>query len=118
MAAHKVAWEIANGPIPEGNGYHGKCVLHRCDNPACVNPGHLFLGSHDDNMADMLAKGRARKGGGSPATGLPFVKSYCDRSGKVRHYFRRKGMIAPLPVDQTSAAFRIEYDRLLAMRTN
>ena len=56
--AHRVAWEIANGPIK-----HGACVLHRCDNPPCCNPAHLFLGSRADNNADMLAKGRKKVGG-------------------------------------------------------
>lgn len=53
--AHRVAWELANGPIPEG-----LLVLHRCDNPPCVRIDHLFIGSNADNTADMIAKGRAR----------------------------------------------------------
>ena len=58
VKAHRVAWMLENGPIPPGKGYHGTCVLHSCDNPPCVNPAHLFIGSNAVNQADMRAKGR------------------------------------------------------------
>lgn len=58
--AHRVAWILAYGSIPAGHGYHGTCVCHRCDNPRCVRPDHLFLGTIQDNLTDMRAKGRER----------------------------------------------------------
>lgn len=57
QSAHRVSWEMKHGPI--GGGLH---VLHRCDNPPCINPDHLFLGTNRDNAADCRAKGRTPRG--------------------------------------------------------
>lgn len=52
---HRAAWRLLRGELPKG-----AFVLHRCDNPICVNPSHLFIGSQSDNARDMWQKGRAR----------------------------------------------------------
>jgi len=56
LHANRVSWEYYRGPIPKG-----MFVLHDCDNPKCVNPHHLFLGTHQENMDDMVGKGRLPK---------------------------------------------------------
>ena len=53
--ASRHSWVLEHGAVPIG-----QCVLHSCDTPPCVNPGHLFLGSHKDNAVDMITKGRRR----------------------------------------------------------
>lgn len=57
IRAHRLLWELAHGPVPADAD-----VLHWCDNPPCVNPAHLHLGTHTQNMAEMVVRGRVRRG--------------------------------------------------------
>ena len=64
--AHRISYTLFVGEIPEG-----KMLCHKCDNPSCVNPDHLFVGTNQDNVSDCIAKGR-HKG----ALNSPFVKGH------------------------------------------
>lgn len=65
LLAHRVAYELTIGPIPVG-----LVLCHRCDNPGCVNPSHMFLGTQADNLQDMRTKGR-----GNPPRGVRHPKA-------------------------------------------
>lgn len=64
VAGHQLVWEMVNGPIPPG-----MFVTHTCDIPSCVNPAHLRLGTHTENMQQKKERGRAYRGG--PPRKLP-----------------------------------------------
>jgi hypothetical protein len=80
--SHRIAWELASDrPVPDG-----LWVLHHCDNPPCVRPGHLFLGTPKDNTADMTAKDRANtpKGSQRPQARLSETDVTAIRAARAR----------------------------------
>jgi hypothetical protein len=90
---HRLAYELYNGPIPEG-----MFVCHRCDNPRCVRHDHLFLGTQADNMADCKTKNRQARGDSSGARLHP------ERIPKGAGHYKAK------LTEQQVAAIRQEYD--------
>lgn len=75
VRAHRLSWELKNGPIPAG-----MIVCHKCDNPPCINPDHLFIGTHRDNAADRFAKGRDWQ---SQRTHCPYGHAYDEANTKI-----------------------------------
>ena len=98
VKAHRVSWLIHFGPIPDG-----LFVCHRCDNPPCVRPDHLYLGTCADNSRDMIRKGR----GAVQRPRMPPARSPCENCGsaarptrrgrcpKCEYHFKRYGLERP-----------------------
>lgn len=96
LSAHRVAWELEHGPIPDG-----VLVLHKCDNRACVRPSHLFLGDDQANVDDMRTKGRGRK-----ARGREQHLAKLDESA-VRAIRRARERTPPVPLKNLAEKYGV-----------
>lgn len=76
--AHRVSWEFTHGELPVGVD-----VLHKCDNPPCCNPAHLFIGTDADNVADKCSKNRQAKGDRNGSYTHPEKRPRGERHGRV-----------------------------------
>ena len=102
LLAHRASWMVHNGPIPVGDGPHGMVIMHKCDNPACVNPAHLEIGTQADNVQDMLNKGRKVVGEWQKRKGVDHFNSafkdqadidlICATEGQTKELAERYGV--------------------------
>lgn len=92
--AHRISYELANGKPPKG-----LLICHKCDNPGCVKPSHLFAGTHFDNARDRSKKGRNRDQRGEKhnmakltKTAVIFIRKNCKMRGDQRKMMRKFGV--------------------------
>jgi len=86
--ANRAAWHFVNGQIPDG-----MLVCHRCDNPPCVNPAHLFLGTDADNRSDCVAKGRQARLPQSKGEASHLAKLTAAQVAEIRHRYAAGGIL-------------------------
>jgi hypothetical protein len=94
IRGHVLAWKLTNGPVPSG-----LCVLHKCDNPPCCRPDHLFLGTRADNTKDMRAKRRNFVG-----EGCPWAKLTARQVASIREAYKQ----ALFTMSELARAFEVD----------
>jgi len=104
LYAHRLAWELTHGPIPPG-----LVACHKCDNPACVNPSHLFLGTQANNIRDCATKNRTTQGSRNR-----HAKLTCDQVGAIRADSRTQRQIAASYDVDTSLICKIKRRKIWA----
>lgn len=107
--AHRSMFVAVHGAIPEG-----MYVLHKCDNRKCINPDHLFAGTHHDNIKDMHAKGRQR-GGSMPGDKNPSAKLTHDDVTMVRQ--AREAGVQKKVIEQEFGISETQYYRIVKGRS-
>lgn len=101
IGAHRFSFELVHGAIPQG-----MYVCHKCDTPLCVNPDHLFLGSHQDNMRDMVVKQRSFVGRGEDKKGR--AKLTNQQADQIRNMSMSHSKIAAMFGVSVSTIVRIK----------
>lgn len=104
VTTHRLSYEMAKGPIPDG-----MFVCHTCDNPSCVNPEHLFVGTPKDNVQDMVSKGRAKPG--------PPLRGGANGNATLSEETVRQIRALPLSYRALSARFGVSKSQIARIKT-
>jgi HNH endonuclease len=107
--AHRVSWVIHNGQIP-----NGMFVCHKCDNPECTNPRHLFIGSRQDNTNDMMIKKRSKHFQNTDFYGVRYEERYdgSNRQGRYRSFICKNEKIIYINTHVSALEAARNYDRI------